>query len=375
MNSHRLRIGLVANPVAGIGGPVALKGSDGSRTVSEAKALGGRSVVVERVTLCLRDIASYADRIDILTVEGEMGAVICDAVGLRYEVVAGPAAEVTTAEDTQRAVRAFQQQGVDLVLFAGGDGTARDVCDVVSPHQVVLGIPCGVKMHSGVFANNPAAAARILAEMIEGKLVSVMRGEVRDIDEDAFRKGVLTARYYGEMWVPGELQYVQAVKAGGTEVEALAIQEIAADVIESMQAGVTYFLGSGSTTAAINEALGIDNTLLGVDVVRDRTLVLADARESQLYEFTRGGPCHIVVTPIGGQGHIFGRGNQQFSARVITAVGLDNITVIATKSKLEGLHGHPLLVDTGDADIDRALSGTTRVVTGYEDAVLYPVAG
>lgn len=373
MKTHRLRVGLVINPVAGIGGPVALKGSDGAETLAEARARGGESKAPERVETCLRHVPEdLRGRMDILTVAGEMGAEVCKRIGLECEIVLSPAGIATSAEDTRRAVTAFESRGVDLILFAGGDGTARDICDVISPDQPVLGIPAGVKMHSGVFANSPTAAARVLEQMITGKLVTVMRGEVRDIDEDAFREGVVRAEYYGEMWVPEELRYVQAVKSGGREVEALAVQEIAADIVENLQPGVCYFIGSGSTTAAINEALGLENTLLGVDVIRDGRLLLADAREAQLYELATAGPCHIVVTPIGGQGHIFGRGNQQLGARVIRAVGIDNITVIATKSKLEALQGHPLMLDTGDDELDEMLSGRLRVVTGYEDAVLYP---
>lgn len=373
MTRHKLRIGLVLNPLAGIGGAVALKGSDGTETVARARALGATSRVAERVATCLAAIVPHAQDVRLFTVKGEMGSRVCDKLGLPYEIVSEPRTAETSAEDTRNAVRAFQATGVDLVLFAGGDGTARDVCDVLGEGQAVLGIPCGVKMHSGVFANNPTAAARVLLEMIDGKLVTVMRGEVRDIDEQSFREGVVRTKFYGEMWVPEELRYVQQVKSGGKEVEALAIQEIAADVIDNMEDGVVYFIGSGSTTAAINAALELDNTLLGVDVVRDRALLVADATEAQLYEFACAGPCHIVISVIGGQGHIFGRGNQQLSARVIRAVGLPNITLIATKTKLEALKGHPLMVDTGDTDLDAELTGVMRVVTGYEDSVLYPV--
>lgn len=376
MAQRNFRIGLVLNPMAGIGGPVALKGSDGADTVSEAIKRGAHSVVADRVVAALDLVASQASAVTVLTVAGAMGEDACNRVGLACEVVCSAAdPEATRAEDTRTAVKVLQDHGVDLVLFAGGDGTARDVCDVAAPDQVVLGIPCGVKMHSGVFANTPLAAGKILIEMINGRLVSVMRGEVRDIDEAAFREGTVRAKFYGEMWVPAELHYIQAVKSGGKEVEALVIQEIAADVVEHMAPGVNYFIGSGSTTTAINDALGLPYTLLGVDVIKDGELVLEDARESALYKLASQEPCHIVVTIIGGQGHIFGRGNQQFSARVLRAVGSDNITVIATKSKLKALEGRPLLVDTGDAALDAGLDGMIRVVTGYEDAVLYRVDG
>lgn len=371
---HRLRIGLVMNPLAGIGGSVALKGSDGEEIVSRALALGAKSHVAERVRSCLEALDDNVEAAEWLTVGGKMGAALLNEMGIEHRVVFEPDRDVTTAADTCAAVEAFQREAVDLVLFAGGDGTARDICGVVHDDQVVLGIPCGVKMHSGVFTNTPTAAARILEAMIAGELVTVMQAEVRDLDEDAFREGVVKTKFHGEMWVPEELRYLQQVKSGGREVEELVLQEIAADVIDKMEPGVSYFIGSGSTTVPINESLGLDYTLLGVDVIRDGELLLADAREDDLLEFAEAGPCHVIVTIIGGQGHIFGRGNQQLSAGVLKVVGLSNMTVIATKTKLEALEGRPLQVDTGDAEVDAALSGMIRVVTGYEDAVLYPVS-
>lgn len=374
MAARRFRLGLVMNPLAGVGGPAGLKGSDGADTVSRAAALGSTSRVHERVTACLEAIAGRADAFDMLTVSGAMGERACQAAGIACEVLADMPVQQTSADDTRRAVSALQDADIDLLLFAGGDGTARDVFDVVDDDQAVLGIPCGVKMHSGVFANNPAAASRIIADMIDGRLVTVMRGEVRDIDEASFREGSVRTTYYGEMWVPEELRYLQAVKSAGKEVEELAVEEIAADIVENLQPGITYFIGSGSTPAAVASALGLDSTLLGVDVVRDGELLSLDANEQTLAEYARQGECRIIVTAIGGQGHIFGRGNQQFSPRVIEAVGIANIVVIATKGKLETLEGRPLLVDTGSAALDQQLAGTIRVITGYEDAVLYPVA-
>ncbi len=369
---RRLRIGLVMNPLAGIGGPAALKGSDGAETVARAKALGSESRVLERVVLCLEGIDD--DYFELFTVSGSMGEEACIRAGLPHHLIADMPAGETSPDDTRRAVAALQDQDIDLLLFAGGDGTARDVQDTVDAEQTVLGIPCGVKMHSGVFANNPAAASRVLSDMIAGRLVSVMKGEVRDIDEASFREGVVRTKYYGEMWVPEELRYLQSVKSAGKEVEELAVQEIAADIVENMDPDVTYFIGSGSTPGAVAEALGLPNTLLGVDVVRNHELLKADANEAELARFASDAACRIIVTAIGGQGHIFGRGNQQFSARVIEAVGVENVIVIATKGKIEALEGKPLLVDTGSAGLDERFAGPIRVITGYEDAVLYPVA-
>jgi len=373
-----LRLALVLNPLAGLGGPAGLKGSDGEQIVKEALARGYVSKVAKRVEITLRALAPLKNNIELITVRGKMGSDVCTALGWSAKVVEidfqsdSEDQPKSTAEHTRQAVRQLQQLGIDLLVFAGGDGTARDVFDVANKDQAVLGIPCGVKMHSGVFANSPASAAKIIQQMATGQLVTVMQGEVRDIDEDSFREGVVRTRYYGELRVPEELRYMQQVKNGGKEVEALVVEDIAAEIMEQMHPDVTYFIGSGSTTASIMNQLGLENTLLGVDVIRDKKLLLSDAHERQLFEYSRQVDCCIVVSVIGGQGHILGRGNQQLSPRVLRNVGLENLIVIASKSKLEGLNNQ-LKVDTGDLELDQALSGYIKVITGYEDAVLCPV--
>jgi len=370
-----LRLGLVVNPLAGIGGPAGLKGSDGEQIVKEALARGSTSRVADRVAITLRALQLLKGNIKLLTVPGSMGADVCEAEAWPVEIVDFRSASgnsdqnLTTPEDTRLAVKKLQREGIDLLLFAGGDGTARDVFDAVDQRQAVLGIPCGVKMHSGVFANNPASAAKIVEEMALGRLVTVTQGEVRDIDEGSFRDGLVRTRYYGELRVPEELRYMQQVKNAGKEVEALVVEEIAAEIIGRFDPDTTYFIGSGSTTARIMSQLGLNNTLLGIDVIRKNTLLLNDAHEAQLFEFSRAGDCNIVITVIGGQGHILGRGNQQLSPRVLKEVGLENLLVVASKSKLEALNSR-LKVDTGDTELDQALTGYIQVITGYEDAVL-----
>lgn len=359
---------------AGIGGPAALKGSDGIDTVIKARKAGSKSKVLERTRLALNELDGLQALLEFTVCRGAMGQIALNGSSLPFRVVGEKLNTVTVADDTRRAVELLQDAPVDIIVFAGGDGTARDVCDVIRAGQVVLGIPCGVKMHSGVFANSPVTAGKIIRDITLGKLTSVTDAEVRDIDEDAFRNGVVRAKYYGEMTVPEELHYIQQTKSGGSEVEALVVQEIAADVIEAMVSGVQYIIGSGSTTAAIMDSLHLQNTLLGVDVIKDGELILADATESQLYSLVSTSPGEIVITVIGGQGHILGRGNQQLSPRVIRAVGLENINVIATKTKLEALKGRPLLVDTGDPLLDSELEGLIRVTTGYEDSVLCRVS-
>lgn len=369
---QRFKIGLVLNPIAGLGGPAALKGTDGPEIALLALARGSRCHVTDRTVTCLSQLKPISHLLSIVTCPGDMGEQACSQAGLPCETV-GLRAEQTSAEDTSDAVKLFQHLGVDLILFAGGDGTARDIADVILPGQITLGIPCGVKMHSGVFANNPQSAGNVVNSMVKGELVTALTGEVRDIDEVALREGVVRTRHYGELCIPAEIRYIQQTKESGKEVEPLVMSEIAADVIDNIVAGVTYFIGSGSTTREIMNSLVLDNTLLGVDVIRDGGLISADATEPELFELAQSTPTRIVVTIIAGQGHLFGRGNQQFSPRVIRAVGLDNIIVIASKTKLETLGNRPILVDTGDIELDQALCGMVRVITGYEDAVFVRV--
>ena len=371
-----MKLGIVVNPVAGLGGPAALKGSDGANTVQTARDRGVQSQTGARIEIMWSELmrqlpASGLTDFQLVCAKGEMGSAHfksrANTVLLELDIPPR-----TTALHTKRIATALEAHGVDLLLFAGGDGTARDVHDSVSATQVVLGLPCGVKMHSGVFANNPKSAGRILSAMIKGELVSVATAEVRDIDEEAFRDGVVKAQHYGELLVPEEIRYMQQVKSGGVEVEEIVIEEIAADVVDKLDGDVTYFIGSGSTTARVMNQLGLDNTLLGVDVIRAGELIIKDAHEQQLFELSRTETCHAVITVIGGQGHIFGRGNQQFSPRVIRAIGRSNFTIIATKTKLENLVR--LHVDTGDAELDEVFDGFIRVTTGYDDAVLCPVS-
>ncbi|MFB0998958.1 MAG: NAD(+)/NADH kinase, partial [Colwellia sp.] len=267
---------------------------------------------------------------------------------------------------------------VDLILFAGGDGTARNVCKMVGDKFPVLGIPAGCKIHSGVYAVTPKAAGRVVEMMITNQLVTLTEADVMDIDESLFRDGIVKAKRYGEMQIPAELRYVQAVKSGGKELDELVLQDIAAHVINEMDEEL-FVIGSGSTTAFLMEELALDNTLLGVDLVQEQSLLANDVTEPQLWQAIELAKkdkklVKLVITLIGGQGHIFGRGNQQLSPRVIRAIGKENLFIIATKAKLTALSSRPLITDTGDSELDLELSGYLPVITGYNDQVLYPVA-
>ncbi|MCC4262258.1 ATP-NAD kinase family protein [Pseudomonas aestusnigri] len=372
-HNTRFRLGLIINPLAGVGGRAALKGSDG--VAEQALAMGVEPQAHSRVRQALESLLPLRDRIRLLAAPGVMGADLLTDMGFDCEVVGALSCPPeTSAEDTETIARQMSELGVDLLLFAGGDGTARNICNQLDGRQLVLGIPAGVKIHSGVYAVNPRAAGELVALLVQGELVRLREADVRDIDEQAFRNGQVRTRHYGELSVPEEGRFVQQVKQGGRELETLVLDDIAAGLQEVQEDGTGWILGPGSTTLGLLEAMGLEGTLLGVDVLRDGEVILRDATEQQLWELVeQGGDWRILVTAIGGQGHILGRGNQQLSPRIIRAVGLDNLLVVATKTKLRSLAGRPFLVDTGDSSLDSELSGLRRVLSGYREEMLYPV--
>lgn len=373
MNKSVFRLGVIVNPFAGIGGALALKGSDGKDIREQALAKGAEKKANEKMAKALSVLEAMSGQFAVLTAAGEMGEEVCKSMGIDYNVVYSPAQLQTEGEDSERAARAMVEENVDLLLFAGGDGTARNICSVVGSAVPVLGVPAGCKIHSGVYCVSPSAAGQVVSQMIAGELVSEMDAEVRDIDEDAFRRGKVIAKHYGEMRVPAELSYVQAVKMGGKEDEALVLDDIAAFVSEMMDDEPdTYFvMGSGSTVGAIMEYLSLENTLLGVDIVKAGELIASDVTAQSLIEITQGKPCKVVLTVIGGQGHILGRGNQQLSPAFIRQIGKANMLVVATKQKIQALEGRPLRLDSSDAELDESLAGAFTIITGYKDKVLY----
>ena len=371
-----LTIGFVINPLAGIGGSVALKGSDGDDIVEQALAEGGALKAEQRAGIAIDKLVSVKDKVRFICFGGAMGKDLLASFDLNVEVVGESANTKTNAGDTVAAAMVFCERSVDLILFVGGDGTTRDIYSVVKDTVPVLGIPSGVKMHSGVFALSPNTAGEIIRLLVAGDMVSVSLQEVRDIDEEAYRQERITSRYFGEMLVPDMPRFLQATKVSGVEVEELVVADIAADLVNDIEDGVLYLVGAGTTAASFMQELGLPNSLLGIDVVKAGKLLLADATEQQLLEkiADHDGAIKLIISVTGGQGFLFGRGNQQLSPAVIRAVGLDNLIIVATKTKLAALDGRALLVDTGDRALDEEFEGLYQVVTGYHDRVLYSVA-
>ncbi|CBL46605.1 ATP-NAD/AcoX kinase [gamma proteobacterium HdN1] len=369
----KMRLGLIVNPYAGIGGPAALKGSDGADTVALALERGVEPRAQERVRQTLEGLLPWREQIVIHTWAGLMGQAVAESLGFRVEVHGRARAEQSSAADTEAAAKALAAVPVDLLLFAGGDGTARNLVNAIGTSVPALGVPAGVKIHSGVYAVNPQGASEIVQRLLRGEGIALADTEVRDIDENAFREGRVVARHYGELRVPAEGRYLQNVKCGNTTPEPLQLADIAADVIERLEDDTLYIVGPGTTTRALMEELNQPFTLLGVDLLEGDTCIGNDLTEAQLFEQVQGRKFKIIVTAIGGQGHILGRGNQQISPRILREAGRENLWVIATRAKLEALEGRPLQLDTGDAALDRALSGYIRVVVGYQEYWLYPV--
>jgi predicted polyphosphate/ATP-dependent NAD kinase len=358
--SQGVKVGLVVNPIAGMGGRVGLKGTDGE-AARRALELGAKPTSPGRAVEMLKYLKRYAPPIRLFAYPEEMGEAEALEAGFKPTVVGELRARPTTAEDTRRAVEEFTSIPVDLIVFVGGDGTARDVMDANKAGIPILGVPAGVKMYSAVFAVSPEAAARIVARFAYTGL-PVRMAEVMDVDEEAFRANRLSARLYGYLPTLYESRLVQGVKrVTVVDEERLQLIELAERLKPMFKPGVAYVLGPGSTVKALAEALGVDKTLLGVDVVVDGRVVELDADEARILRALEGREGRVVVTPIGGQGFILGRGNQQISPKVIRKVGARNIIVVATSTKLRGLDA--LRVDTGDAELDAQLKGRIKVLT------------
>jgi predicted polyphosphate/ATP-dependent NAD kinase len=367
------KLGLIVNPIAGMGGRVGLKGTDGLDILQKAVKLGAKPQSQNRTIEALKKLMPLEDRIELITYPDKMGENAAGKCGFSPDIIGTIRGPTTTASDTRKAAKEMLDLGADLLLFAGGDGTARDIYNAVGDSMVVLGIPAGVKIHSAVYACNPARAGELALLFLEGKAKNILEAEVMDIDEEDYRKGRLRAKLYGYLKIPFERRYLQRVKTASPVSEQYSQEAIAHDVTESMSDEFYYIVGPGTTTREIMEKLDLKDTLLGIDLIHKKKLVGKDLNEADLLKEIKGKKTKLIITPIGGQGYLFGRGNQQISPMVIKHVGKDNIIIVATKQKINSLYGRPLLVDTGDAATDRLLNDYFRVITGYREAIIYKV--
>jgi predicted polyphosphate/ATP-dependent NAD kinase len=367
-------LGLIVNPIAGMGGKVGLKGTDGEDTLERARSLGAAPESPRRAAEALKSLEGRWRDLRIITAPGSMGERVVRGLGGEPEVLALQVGDRTAASHTMEAAARMRERGLDLLLFAGGDGTARDILGEVQAEVVCLGVPTGVKMHSAVFGVNPARAGELAGHYLFEEPRRTRAAEVMDIDEAALREGHVHARLFGYLTIPYRRGHVQGLKAGSTEDEISVQKAIAAGIVEGMEEGMAYIIGPGTTTAEIMKLLELDFSLVGVDLVRNGALLGRDLSEAQILALLGDGPVSIIVTPVGGQGYLFGRGNQPISAEVVQRVGRESIIIAATPNKLSSLRGEPLRVDTGDTDTDDWLSGYYQVASDYRDRSVYRVA-
>lgn len=368
-----MRIGLVVNPVAGLGGAVGLKGTDGPGTVALALRRGAAPEAGPRARRAFGVLARACPGAAVAVAPGALGAdwlagLDLDLCRLELPPPSG------TARDTRLAVAAMGPGA--LAVFAGGDGTARDVAAALAPGAAMLGIPCGVKMHSGVFALSPEAAGRLLADLATdpARVGWTDEAEVMDIDEAALRAGRIAPRLYGLVRAPTGRGRVQAAKGRLRRDEGTALAAAAAEVAAAMVPGTLYVVGPGTSAGAVLRALGHEPAILGVAAVRDRRLLARDATAAELDRLAGGGPVGLVLGVTGRQGFLLGRGNQQIGRGLIARAGREGLIVLATEDKLRALAEPRLWVDSGDPALDARLAGYVRVRTGAGRAMVMRIA-
>lgn len=369
-----MKLGLIINPIAGMGGKVGLKGTDGVDVLEKAKSLGAEPESPGKSKKALEILLPIKDQLEIYTYPKDMGENEAKEMGFE-PIVIGEIKDITTPFDTEKAAKEMVENNVDLILFAGGDGTARNIYNAIGDKLPVVGIPAGVKIHSGVYANHPKSAGEIALKYLLDEDMETKEAEVMDIDEEAFREGVVTAKLYGYMSIPYIPELLQTQKDGGIESEEASIDGISDRIIDDMEDGIYYIMGSGTTIRPIMDKLGLKNTLLGIDIVKNKELIASDVNEKEILNIIGDNKAKIVVTIIGGQGYIFGRGNQQLSGEVVKRVGKQNVKVIATRNKLMSLHDRPLLVDTGDEEVNKLFNGYIKILINYNSESVYPVKG
>ena len=365
-----LKIGFVINPIAGMGGKVGLKGTDG--VLNQALKLGAKPVAVDKANETIKRFISYyskKDEIKWFTCSGKMGGEILKKAGLEnIEIVYSPLSKMTSSNDTKNACKKFLEKNVDLVLFCGGDGTARDIFEIVKNRIPIHGIPSGVKMHSGVFGITANASAKMLYEYVD-KSLTVGDAEIMDLDEEKYRKGIWNIRLFGIAKGIVEPTYIQVGKSTFESVSDDEIKDELSDhIIDEIEKNkdVLYLFGSGGTIDYIAKKIGVKNTLLGIDAVYNKKLISKDLNEEGILRLlSKYKKAKVILSPIGAQGFILGRGNLQLSSKAIKKIGLDNIIIVSTPAKLAST---PVIrVDTGDKKLDDifAKKEFIMVVIGY----------
>lgn len=368
-----MRVGLIVNPVAGLGGPVGLKGTDGPESVAEALRRGARAQSGIRARRAMARLAARVPGVILSVASGELGSDWLTDIDLDLRPVA-TGALTGTARDTRNAAEAMSD--LELIVFAGGDGTARDIKASLRPGMAMLGIPGGVKMHSGVFAISPEAAGALLADIVSTpeRVIWDDEAEVMDIDEAELRAGRIAPRLYSHARAPVARNRMQAAKGAHGTTAGAALAAAAGEVANSMTLGTLYIIGPGTSAAAVMHAAGHEASLLGIDALRDGNVLAWDATANELERLAGDGPVRIVLGVTGRQGFLLGRGNQPISPRLISRAGREGLIILATEEKLACLAQPNLWVDTGEPRLDAILGGFVRVRTGARREMMMRIA-
>lgn len=373
--THKFTLGLIINPIAGIGGKIGMKGSD---DIPDEEDLNRTEIDIQaprRTQEFLSQLSNSQDDLLFLTPPGIMGGDLLQKFGFPVELLPenqfsdGKQLFHTTAQHTQRAAQLLLDRRVDLLVFVGGDGTARDVCEVIGINLPALGLPAGVKIHSSVFAINPRTCATLVHKFLQGE-IPLREAEVMDIDESKFRNNEVVSKLYGYLMTPYAPTLSQPSKMASphTEHEHENQNRLAEWIImdwEAAEPETYYLIGPGTTTRAIAENINQPKTLLGVDLYYDKKLIAQDLNEQEILEHIRGHKVKLIVTPIGAQGFVFGRGNLQLSPEVLSTIGMENILIIATKYKVSTLPQRKLRCDSRDRDFDLQFQGLHRILVDF----------
>jgi predicted polyphosphate/ATP-dependent NAD kinase len=371
-----MKMGFIVNPIAGMGGKVGLKGTD--EVLEDAIVRGAKPIAPNRAITFLLELKGKIQKkkIKILTCPKSMGEDEVKTATFSAEILPLELGKYTTANDTKKAVKLMVKEKIDLLVFVGGDGTAKDVFDSIKENKEipVLGVPSGVKMYSGVFAFNPSDAADVILAFIQNQ-AEITESEIIDTEESDIRRDILTVKLYGLIKVPFLPIHIQRGKEPSLETldEKENQTAIARFIIEEMEPKATYILGPGTTTKCVLDLLGLKKTLLGVDLYKKGEVLLDVNERVILDEVESWRNTWIILSPIGRQGVLFGRGNLQISSEIIKFVGKEKIIVAATKRKLKNIDSGTLRVDSDDKTVNEMLRGYIKVVTDYREYSVMPI--
>jgi predicted polyphosphate/ATP-dependent NAD kinase len=370
---NKFTLGLIINPISGMGGSVGLKGTDGKYILMKAIELGAKPNAQNRTKELLKELTPVKSKLKFITCPADMGAKILKEMEFEFETIHSSIFENintiydTTVDHTKTAARIMKDiEDLQLLLFVGGDGTARDIASIIDNNKPCLGIPAGVKIYSSVFSINPKSASSLIMQFLWEE-TALRESEVLDIDEDQYRKGNLVSKPYGYLLTPYNPDYSQLSKEGTPDSDLNNQERIAKRIIEEMEEGVLYLIGPGTTTKAITNALKQEKTVLGIDLLLNKQIIATDLNEQQILAHIEGKTAKIIVSLIGKQGFLFGRGNLQFTPHILKKIGSKNILIISTRFKLQNIPNQILRIDTRDPGLDEEMKGLYKIFVDYDD--------